>query len=50
MKQSELTSIDAARLKIRSQMNFENLISQFKGLRNILKTDKTLENMKTGAK
>ena len=49
-KQSELTSMDAARLKTRSQMNFENLVSQYKSLRNIMKADKTLESMKTGAK
>ena len=50
IKQSQLTAMDADRLKIRSQMNFENLISQFKSLRNIIMVDKTLESMKTGAK
>ena len=50
LRYSELSPQDAGRLKIRSQMNFENLISQFKSLRNIMKTDKTLESMKTGAK
>ena len=50
LKQSELTPADAGRLKTRSQMNFENLISQYRNLRNILMTDKTLESMKTGAK
>ena len=50
LKQSEQSHQDASRLKIRTQMNFENLVTRYRNARSNMMLDKSLENMKTCSK
>ena len=50
LKQSEQSHRDAGRLKIRTQMNFENLVTRYRNARSNMMLDKSLENMKTCSK